>query len=501
MARKRALNDFEVSLIRAMLAKNYANTRIQAYFTRPDRVVNSARVTNIKNSHYGKGVSAASDAELEAFLADFAKRYPTEDAPVAKYWKQLVLAQLAKEKSGKWRFEGDESAQVELKQSFKQNRFGAALRAIAALANNRGGCVVFGIKDDGEVIGLPDSSFFDTDIAWFSTVISSAMTPCPHFTREKLDLGGAILGSLVVERATRPPVITTRNDDPLKESVIYYRYPGQSKAIHYGELTGLLESRDSGTRKGISAVIDKALNIGPGNLALLDLETGKAVGAGGGFLIDEKLLKNIQFVREGEFHEKSGAPAVRLIGEAQPISSGVVVRKSNVSELDILGDFIEQATVSAPLEYVRALLEIQRMWLPVHYYLRQAGLKGDEAANAIQAINTRHSSKKKRLIDRIRKMKSSYLSGGPTVSAYRAKIVAGSTLDYENTKTDQFNPLYALRAIRTFRQAEADQLVLFANLRAAWKRLMSDGVENAKWYDELCYAASHLDALQAGAAG
>jgi hypothetical protein len=492
MTKKRSLSDFEVSLIRAMLARNYPNTRIQAYFTRPDRVVNSARVTNIKNDHYGKGISAATDSELDAFLKDFARQYPSADAPVVSYWKQLILAQLARQKAGHWEFEGDESTQVELKQSFKQNRFGAALRAIAALANNKGGCVVFGIKDDGEVVGLSDTTFFDIDIAWFSGAISSAMTPCPSFSRERLDIGGFVLGALVIERIASPPVITTKNDDPLRESVIYFRYPGQSKAIHYGELVSLLESRDRGMRKGISTAIDKALEIGPGNLALLNLATGEAVGGGGSFLLDESLLGKVQFIKEGEFHEKSGAPTIKLVGEARPIDPRVAVRKSNVGELDIIGDFVNRAIVSAPLEYVRALLEIQRMWVPVRYYLRLAGLKDQAALDAIQNMNTRHAAKKKRLMDRVRRSKNCYCAPGPTVSGFRAALLAGKTLDFSS---DEGNPLYALRAIRSIKQGETTETVLFANLQAAWQRLQSESLEGVKWYDELCYAASHVDVL------
>lgn len=47
----------------------------------------------------------------------------------------------------------------------------------------------------------------------------------------------------------------------------------------------------------------------------MNLETGEVDGASGKFIIDEKLLKEIEFIKEGEFKEKSGTPTLKLVGE------------------------------------------------------------------------------------------------------------------------------------------------------------------------------------------
>ena len=46
-SRKRSITDEEIALIKGLLARNIEKTKIQAYFTHPDRPVNFGRVTNI----------------------------------------------------------------------------------------------------------------------------------------------------------------------------------------------------------------------------------------------------------------------------------------------------------------------------------------------------------------------------------------------------------------------------------------------------------------------
>jgi hypothetical protein len=51
-----------------MLAKKYVPQDIQAYFSRPTRSINHARISEIRDGTKHKGVKTASDAELESFL-------------------------------------------------------------------------------------------------------------------------------------------------------------------------------------------------------------------------------------------------------------------------------------------------------------------------------------------------------------------------------------------------------------------------------------------------
>ena len=75
-----------------------------------------------------------------------------------------------------------ESDEVEIKQSFHRPLHDRFLRAVAALANNRGGYVLFGVDDNtGRLAGLSDQRFKSADPSEFAMAIRSAMEPCPRF--------------------------------------------------------------------------------------------------------------------------------------------------------------------------------------------------------------------------------------------------------------------------------------------------------------------------------
>ncbi|HEX3485747.1 MAG TPA: DUF3644 domain-containing protein [Micropepsaceae bacterium] len=59
---------WEVALVKAMLTKKYVPQDIQAYFSRPTRSINHARISEIRDERKHKNVKAASDADLDTFL-------------------------------------------------------------------------------------------------------------------------------------------------------------------------------------------------------------------------------------------------------------------------------------------------------------------------------------------------------------------------------------------------------------------------------------------------
>ncbi|SDJ58931.1 hypothetical protein [Aliiruegeria lutimaris] len=64
------LEKWEVSLVKAMIARGEKSDQdILAYFTRPTRSVNQGRISEIRKGTKHKAVKAASDQDLEDFLA------------------------------------------------------------------------------------------------------------------------------------------------------------------------------------------------------------------------------------------------------------------------------------------------------------------------------------------------------------------------------------------------------------------------------------------------
>lgn len=62
------LKKWEVAIVKAMLEKKYVPQDIHAYFSRPTRSINQARISGIKDGKTHVAIKAASDAELDAFL-------------------------------------------------------------------------------------------------------------------------------------------------------------------------------------------------------------------------------------------------------------------------------------------------------------------------------------------------------------------------------------------------------------------------------------------------
>ncbi|WP_432816578.1 DUF3644 domain-containing protein [Sulfitobacter sp. JB4-11] len=71
MARRtgKTLKKWEVAIVKAMLQKNYVPQDVHAYFSRPTRSVNQARISQIKDGKMHAGIKPASDLELDAFLS------------------------------------------------------------------------------------------------------------------------------------------------------------------------------------------------------------------------------------------------------------------------------------------------------------------------------------------------------------------------------------------------------------------------------------------------
>ncbi|WP_255572038.1 DUF3644 domain-containing protein [Celeribacter sp. PS-C1] len=62
------MEKWEVAIVKAMLARKYVPQDIHAYFSRPTRSINQARISGIKDGKTHAVIKPASDAELDAFL-------------------------------------------------------------------------------------------------------------------------------------------------------------------------------------------------------------------------------------------------------------------------------------------------------------------------------------------------------------------------------------------------------------------------------------------------
>jgi hypothetical protein len=379
---KKSITNREISLIKTMVfSRKMKNRDIQFYFNRPDRPVNSGRITQIRDGSYGPEVLQATEEELDTFLADSSTTVSRALGEIA----EPTLAEIAIsffEKRGKsgWFLKTHENERVEAKQNFAlkpEHRFADPLRSIAGLANNEGGFIFFGIKDqpDGslQVVGMSDDAFSKADPADLNRCLAGAFVPVPTFATFMIELDGKSVGVIHVEKHHHAPVVALKNvNNEFREGAIYYRYVGETRPIKPGELHRIIAHRE---QKAVAEFASRMSKVASGETATLNLDNGKIEGKAASFMIGEDLLPKIQFLREGEFKEQVGAAALRLVGDVSAVQTGAhKTVRTNVTDEATLLNYLRDEVVAEPLAYVLHSASGSRGWLPQFHYARASNL-------------------------------------------------------------------------------------------------------------------------------
>ncbi|MBV1901090.1 MAG: ATP-binding protein, partial [Kordiimonadaceae bacterium] len=276
-----------------------------------------------------------------------------------------------------------ETDQIECKKSHN-----LPMKTIAAFANNKGGYFVLGVENDTwKIIGLPDKKYQKFDFKKLNQNIRSQLGIGLDVTRKILKFNGKAVAIYYVEAAHTKPVIFTKSIDDVAEGHVYYRYPGEDRLISPSDLQKLIEDRLRHLSETIlSKHIERLFRIGPENAAILDLSSGEVEGKGGNFVIDENLLKQLSFVKEGEFNETHGSPTLKLIGHLSPSNTPAVIgsRLANIRDEDLIEAFLRQENVTHPEAYFKRLKYTQRKWLPVYYFMSRADVSIEQIVGYLE---------------------------------------------------------------------------------------------------------------------
>lgn len=499
MARRgHSLEEWEVALVKAMLATGkYNRQEILTYFSRPERPINLGRISEIANKKRHEKVAAATDEQMQAFLRTYQDRSKARTSfelenplhPVNLAGRFKVSA------SDTMAIEVEEADWIELKQSLNWGNLAAYARTMAGFANNRGGYLVFGVHDSTKkLIGIGKDKLTGRDSAKTTQFLNQHFAPALRWEMAEFVVGDKNLGFLYTWPLDAKPTICTQdNSDDLRAGDVYYRYPGLTTRIKPAELANILRERERRIEAKWLGVVSKLEKVGIDNVAIMDTATGRIDGPGGTVLIDESLIPKLTFVREGDFSQKDGAPTLRLVGEVQPIRPGAVVdrpvvRKANITDYDVVQDFIDQAIVGTPDEYLKHLCHTQALWLPIFYYVRQAGLTNEAAAELLKGERPTYAANKKKQIGRLngtlRVKKAAY---SKAVKAAYDRLVAKEEIELKTS--DDMRMM--LRAIRMLKNGEIDLAYLLPQLKVCWASLGSSPDPGA--LGELRYTASFID--------
>ncbi len=299
-----------------------------------------------------------------------------------------------------------ESSSLEFKESFGWNSLPKYLKTSAAFANAKGGYIVFGIANKPHrLCGLSGATlkvFEDFDPEKMSCHFNENFAPEIEWEIQEYDLQGKLFGLLYIHEAKDKPVICTKDaGKDLKEGDIYYRYRGRSERIKYPELRAILEAKRETEQRLWMQHLENIAKIGVQEVGIFDLHSGNVSGSRGSFLIDESLLSQLSFIKEGEFSEVKGKPALKLIGQVEPLAGTVIgtakkqiVKTKGIRTADIVLSALSQENVPEPDEYIKQICFESTAFLPVYFFIKKSKMTLDETIEMLEGVVSRSSTRK-----------------------------------------------------------------------------------------------------------
>lgn len=397
---KGSLTDFEVGIIRNLIGRStYRNQDILGLVNtvrrqKGEAETNGGRISEVKtNKPRYKGIKAASDEDTESFLKK-AKNPASFDKIDTDPLREEVLKKLFKKQKGSsTKLDITETDQIECKETFGgQHWINNCMRAIAAFANNKGGYIAFGVKDKTwEITGVDEKKFKGFDRKDLNQAIRACLSCGIDFDTTTMTFGNKAIGIMYIHPAKLKPVMFIKQNSTAgaAEGHIFYRYQGENRLIAPAELQKLLEERLKDISESVLMKhLHNILTNGIENSAVLNLDTGEVDGKAGSFIIDEELLPQLSFIKEGEFVEKSGSPALKLIGEIKS-SAKVVVTKT------------EALTAQYPYSWREMMAEIKRQVTDatpnqINAVIKAENIKGNKKYAAYNFRNKKHEDNYKK---------------------------------------------------------------------------------------------------------
>ena len=250
-----------------------------------------------------------------------------------------------------------EGQELEFKEQFNLAGLADYFRDFAAFANNRGGYLIFGVKDSPRIPeGLSPSSlgqFNKIDPQKISGYLLEIFSSDIRWEQATVQLYGQHFGVFRIHPAHTKPVIAKKDegkDQAIKNGEIYYRYGGRTQKIQFAELENIINRRIEQNNNQWLDLMKKIGRTGPSNAAILDTERALIEKNDTRVLVlDENLANKLKFIREGEFVEKDGAVALKLVGDVVPVDRVEVVQRVR-----------ENLTKEYPLSAMELAVEVKK---------------------------------------------------------------------------------------------------------------------------------------------
>ena len=228
-----------------------------------------------------------------------------------------------------------EGQELEFKEQYNFSGLADYLKDFSAFANNKGGYLIFGVKDAPRIPnGLSNNSveqFEKIDPEKITGFLLEIFSGNIDWEQALFTVNENKFGVFRIYQSKLKPIIAKKDegkDQTIKNGEIYFRYGGRTQKIQYAELEAIINKRIEYNNNQWIDLMSKIGKSGPENAAILDTE--KSVIEKGDariLVIDEVLASKFKFIKEGEFSEKEGATTLKLVGDIQSIDTVEVIKK------------------------------------------------------------------------------------------------------------------------------------------------------------------------------
>ena len=374
------------------------------------------------------------------------------------------------------------------------------MKTCAAFANNRGGYIVFGIEDGTRrLVGLNSrklKDFHSYDIAKATAKLNASFSPSIRISKTPHNADNMQFGVIYVYQGETRPVIATKGSSTIKDGDIYFSYGARRERIKHAELRTILEENLDKRLSQFFRQIDMIAQIGIESAAIMNTESGDVSGPTiRKFVIDKELLYDLKFVKEGEFTEKMGAPALKLIGSLETRTDAIVREASrHITHDEVYRAFIARRTVDRPLEFLLACCCQQSWYSPIYYFAMMAQLDRVELSQSIRDFTGTRAKTVKEILKRIDsdEILSQELPDTGSDAYIKRMKYRTEFLEMREITFDAVSLRYAVFALRTLKRDEIDEDYIFTVLNDLYEFSVN---MNANELSDFRKALCHIDCL------
>lgn len=232
-----------------------------------------------------------------------------------------VIRKLITDVDALGRVKARERNDLEYKESFGLNSWAKYAKTMAAFANNRGGYIVFGVKDNPrEIVGV-SNGFSGFNQEKLTESINSLFSPEIIWETGTVDFGAFRIGYIYTEMSEAKPVMALRNESSEKISSgdVYYRYRARSEKIKFPEMQKIINDRAKREREQILKLMEAIRKSDTTNLGIINYNSGRfSTPYGADIAVDKKLvlqvLRKAKYIKKGSFDETTGTPVLKVSG-------------------------------------------------------------------------------------------------------------------------------------------------------------------------------------------